>query len=315
MKPFIVVSDGFDKSLFNQLVSIADLEVHPKSKVTPEELEKLLPRINGLVIRSATTVTSDLLEKAPQLKYVIRAGEGTDNIDKVACQKKGVKVSNTPGSNSNSAAEQAIALMMTVLRKTAFAHASIKAGKWEKALFNGNELWKKTVGFVGFGKIAQIVAQRISGFEPRVLFYDPVVKQSSLSYAKQAATLDEVFKNSDIVTIHVPLAPKTKDLVNQTYLEMMKPDAILINCARGGIVNEDDLYVHLKEKNIKGAGFDVFKDEPLPANSKLLSLDNLVMTPHLGASTDEAQLRVGEMAMHQLQEFFLKNNLLNEVRA
>src|SRR3989339_917047 len=194
MKPFIVVSDGFDKNLFNALTSSQDLQVHPKSKITKEELEKLLPQINGLVIRSATTVTSELLEKAPHLKLVIRAGEGTDNIDKVACQKKGVKVANTPGSNSNSAAEHTIALMMTVLRKTAFAHASTKAGKWEKELFGGNELWKKTVGFVGFGKIAQIVAKRISGFEPKVLFYDPVTEISELSYARKVDSLDELFK-------------------------------------------------------------------------------------------------------------------------
>lgn len=316
MKPFIVVSDGFDKNLFNQLVASEELNVHPKSKITPEELDKLLPEVNGLIIRSATKVTKELLEKAPNLKLVIRAGAGTDNIDKLACQEKGVKVENTPGANSNSAAEHAIAMMMTVLRKTAYAHSSMKEGKWEKALFTGNELWKKKVGFVGFGRIAELAAKRISGFEPEVSFYDPFVESSELEYVSKAETLEEIFQNSDIITLHLPLMEKTKNLITKKYLEMMKPNAILINCARGGIVNEDDLFMILSEGKIRGAGFDVFSSEPLEEHSKLLGLDNLVMTPHLGASTEEAQIRVGEMAVVQIKEFFLNDgNVINEVRA
>lgn len=313
-KPLIVMADGFDKNLFAEFQKDDTFEVHPEPKITQEQLKELLPKISGLVIRSATTVNADLLEMATNLKYVIRAGEGTDNIDKALCQKKGVAVSNTPGANSNSAAEHAVSLMMTVLRKTAFANASMQAGKWEKAKFSGNELWKKTVGFVGFGRIGQIAAQRISGFEPNVLFYDPIVETCDLSYAKKAE-LKEVFEKSDIITIHVPLLDATRNLVTNELLSLMKPDAILINAARGGIVKEDDLYETLKAGKIRGAGFDVFAEEPLPENSNLRKLDNLVLTPHLGASTGEAQVRVGEMAVHQLQEFFKNNNLLNEVKA
>ena len=316
MKHFIVVSDGFDKKLFNQLLEIEDFEVHPKSKITQEELQKLLPKINGLVIRSATKVTPELLKQAPNLKYVIRAGAGTDNIDKKACAEYGVKVSNTPGANSNSAAEHAVALMMTVLRNTAYAHSSMKNGKWEKAKFTGNELWKKTVGFVGFGRIAEIAAKRIAGFEPKVLFFDPFVEKSELAYASKVESIDDIFKKSDIVTLHLPLMDATKNLITTELLNMMKHDAIFINCARGGIVNEDDLYVHLSEEKIRGAGFDVFAEEPLKENSKLLALDNIVLTPHLGASTEEAQVRVGEMAVVQLKEYFCNDgNLLNEVTA
>lgn len=313
MKPFIVVSDGFDAPLFDELKKCDALEVHPKSKVTQDELKALLPKINGLIIRSATKVDAALLELAPNLKLVIRAGEGTDNIDKVACQAKGVKVANTPGANSNSAAEHAIAIMFTLLRKTAFAHASTKAGKWEKSAFEGNEVWKKKIGFVGFGKIGQIVAKRLSGFEPEVFFYDPMIETSPLG--KKAADMKEIFSKCDIITMHLPLIPATKGIVNKDLLGLMKKDAVLINASRGGIVNEEDLYTTLKEKKILGAAFDVFADEPLKAESKLFELDNLVMTPHLGASTCEAQFRVGEMAVHQIKEFFLNNNMMNEVKA
>lgn len=314
MKPFIVVPDGFDKSLFEELKKNSNLEVHPTSKISQEELKTLLPKVNGLIIRSATTVNAELLELAPNLKIVIRAGEGTDNIDKNLCAQKGVKVANTPGANNNSAAEQAVALMMSCLRNTPFANKTMHEGKWEKNALTGLELWKKKVGIVGFGRIGQIVAKRISGFEPEVLFFDPVMEKSDLPNTRKVADLKEIFSTCDIVTIHTPLLPQTKGMVTGELLNLMKKDAILINAARGGIVDEEALYTLLKDKKIRGAGFDVFATEPLPADSKLIELDNLIMSPHVGASTEEAQFRVGEMAVHQINEFFVNNNLLNEVK-
>jgi D-3-phosphoglycerate dehydrogenase len=314
MKPFIVVPDGFDKTLFEELKKSNELEVHPTSKVSQEELKTLLPKVNGLIIRSATTVNAELLSLAPNLKIVIRAGEGTDNIDKNLCGQKGVKVANTPGANNNSAAEQAIALMMSCLRNTPFADKTMHEGKWEKNALTGLELWKKKVGVVGFGRIGQIVTKRISGFEPEVLFFDPIIEKSEFSFAKKAKDLAEIFSICDIITIHTPLLPQTKGMITGELLGMMKKDAILVNCARGGIVDEDALYTILKEKKIRCAGFDVFATEPLPADSKLLELNNLIMSPHVGASTEEAQFRVGEMAVHQIKEFFINNNLLNEVK-
>jgi len=313
-KPFILISDGFDKELFTEFRNSNDFEVYPESKVSPEKLKELLPKISGLIVRSATTVNKDLVDQAPNLKYVIRAGEGVDNIDVKYCESKGIKVSNTPGANSNSAAEHAIALMMTVLRKTAVAHESMKRGEWEKSKFSGNELAGKTVGFVGIGRIGQIVAKRISGFEPKVLFFDPMIEKLDLAYAKKA-TLDEVFSQSDIITIHSPLLPTTKNMIGKELLCKMKKSAILINAARGGIVNESDLYDCLKNHTLRGAGLDVFENEPLKKDHQLSTLDNVVLTPHLGASTEEAQVRVGEMALYQMHEFFLKNNLLNQVKA
>ncbi len=314
MKPFIVVPDGFDKALFEELKKSTELEVHPTSKVSQEELKALLPRIDGLIIRSATTVNAELLEVALKLKIVIRAGEGTDNIDKTLCAARGVKVANTPGANNNSAAEQAIALMMSCLRNTPLADKTMHEGKWEKNALTGLELWKKKVGVVGFGRIGQIVTKRISGFEPEVLFFDPMVEKSEFSFAKKATDLAEIFSTCDIITIHTPLMPATKGMITKELLSMMKKDAILINAARGGIVDEEALYDILREKKIRCAGFDVFATEPLPANSKLLELSNLIMSPHVGASTEEAQFRVGEMAVHQIREFFVNSNLLNEVK-
>lgn len=315
MNPFIVVPDGFDKSLFEELKKIPNLNVHPTSKVSQDELKALLPKVDGLIIRSATTINKDLLDLALQLKIVIRAGEGTDNIDKALCAEREVKVANTPGANNNSAAEQAVALMMTVLRNTALADATMKAGKWEKNSLTGLELWKKKVGIVGFGRIGQIVAKRISGFEPEILFFDPVLMSSDLPNTKKVNDLKEIFSTCDIITLHTPLMPQTKGMITAELLNLMKKDAILINASRGGIVDEEALYSILKEKKIRGAGFDVFAIEPLPADSKLLELSNLVMSPHVGASTEEAQFRVGEMAVYQINEFFKNNNLLNEVKA
>jgi len=314
-KPFIVFSDGSDKEVFDAISKNPNLEVYNKPKMSQDELKTLLPKVNGLVIRSATKVTKELIDAAPNLKYVVRAGEGTDNIDKVYCKEKGIKVSNTPGANNNSAAEHAVALLLTVLRKTAQADASMKKGEWNKDAFTGNELTNKTVGIMGFGRIGQIVAKRISGFEPKVLFFDPLVHQSQVNWATKVNTLEDLFSQSDIGTIHTPLIDATKGVVNGNLLSKMKPHAILINCARGKIVNENDLYETLKGKKIKGAGFDVFATEPLEADSKLKELDNIVLTPHLGGSTEEAQFRVGEMAAHQIVEFFTNDNLLNEVKA
>lgn len=315
MKPFILVCDGMDKSVFNELCQIETLEVHNKAKNTQEEIKELLPKATALIIRSATKVNAEILELAPNLKYVIRAGEGTDNIDKVLCQEKGVKVSNTPGANNNSAAEHAIALMMTVLRNTATSHKKMSEGGWDKSLYTGIELTNKKVGVVGFGRIGQIVAKRIAGFEPSVLFFDPFLEKSDIPYAQKAKDLEEVFSSCDIITLHTPYMEATKNMVGEKLLGLMKSNAILINASRGGIVDEAALIDTLKNNKIRGAGFDVFATEPLEQDSPLRSLENLIMTPHLGASTEEAQLRVGQMAVNQICEFFNNNNLLNEVKA
>lgn len=315
MKPFIVVCDGMDKKVFETLQSVGEFDVHPEPKNSQDTIKELLPKASALVIRSATTITPETLEMAPNLKLVIRAGEGTDNIDKKACEAKGVKVANTPGANNNSAAEHAVALMMTVLRNTAAANSTMKNGGWDKNKYTGLELSNKKVGIVGFGRIGQIVAKRLQGFEPEVLFFDPFIEKSDLPYAKKASDLKEIFSTCDVITLHTPLMDKTKGMVNSELLNLMQPNSVIVNASRGGIVDEEALLQVLKDKKIRGAGFDVFATEPLEENSELRKLDNIVLTPHLGASTEEAQLRVGEMSVHQLKEFLLNDNLLNEVKA
>ena len=315
MKPFVVVSDGFDKELFEKFKKDDQFEVHPEPKISQEKLKELLPKVEGLVIRSATTVSEEFLKDAPKLKYVIRAGEGTDNIDKLACEARGIKVSNTPGANNNSAAEHAIALMMSVLRRTAHAHQTMSSGGWDKNKFTGVELSEKKIGIVGFGRIGQIVARRLQGFEPEILFYDPFVEGSELPKTKKCDDLEILFKTCDVVTIHVPKNEKTKNMITKDQLSKMPSKSILINASRGGIVNESDLTDILGEEKIRGAGLDVYEKEPLNENSYLRELPNVVLTPHLGASTEEAQKRVGGMVIEQLESYLLKDKLLNEVKA
>ncbi len=311
MKPFVIVCDGMDNGLFDKLCSSSDFNVHKANKVKRDELIKIISSAHALIIRSATIVDDELLKHAKELKYIIRAGEGTDNIDKDICKKRDIKISNTPGANSNSAAEHAIALMFTIMRKTAFAHNTMTKGGWDKSKFTGVELANKTVGIMGFGKIGKTVAKRLSGFDTKILFYDPVVKEDKA--ATKVSELSLLFKQSDIITIHAPCIEQTQNAVDAEILSNMKETAFLINASRGGIVDEQALYKALKQNKIAGAALDVYGREPLDKNSALRELPNLVLTPHLGAATYDAQLRVGEMAILQLREFFINNNLINEV--
>ena len=313
MKPFIVVTDGMNSKVFSRLLELDGIEVYPQSKVSSDELKRLLPRVHGLIIRSATSITKDFLEEAPLLRYIVRAGEGVDNIDKKSCHAKGVKISNTPGANNNSAAEHAIALMFTLLRRTAWADASMKAGHWDKSKFVGAEMWKKKIGIVGIGKIGGIIAQRLSAFDVTVNYYDPYRDSFPASNVDKIESLEELFSSCDIITLHLLLNRETRGMISQKLLSLMQPHAILINAARGGLVDESALMKQLQDNKIGGAALDVYETEPLPAESPLRKLPNLVLTPHLGASTFEAQYRVGEMAVHQIREFFLNENLLNEV--
>ena len=313
MKPFVVVADGMHPDVFSPFVESEQLHIHPQCPLSPQELEELLPRLEGLIIRSKTQVTRELLGKTPLLKYVVRAGEGTDNIDKIACQKQGVVVANTPGANNNSAAEHAIALMMTLMRETARADSILKEGGWNKSDFNGREMWKKRIGIVGMGRVGSILAQRLSGFEISTGFYDPFFKGKNPEGFERFRDIRELFSWSDIITLHVPLLEKTKGLVDKNLLSHMRPHALLINASRGGIVDEEALMEHLQDKKMAGAALDVFEREPLPKDSPLRKIPNLVLTPHLGASTDEAQYRVGEAAVHQIKEFFLNKKIINEV--
>lgn len=275
-----------------------DFEVDCIDKVTPEELKKIVNNYAAVIVRSQTQLTKEVIEKAASVKVMGRAGVGVDNIDVEAATRKGIIVMNAPGGNTISTCEHTFAMLLALSRNIPQAHAALAGGVWEKSKFKGVELHNKNLGIIGLGRIGSEVAKRARAFGMNVCTYDPYIseeKAKTLGVTK--VSLEEVIKNCDYITVHLPLTEETKDLISEKELSAMKPTAFLINCARGGVVNEPALAKALKEKRIKGAAVDVFETEPPAADSPLLKLENIVVTPHLGASTDEAQVSVAiEMA-------------------
>jgi len=312
--PKILVSDKLSEEGLKILRSGSGLEVDVKTDLKPEELEKIIPEYDALIIRSNTKVTASLLEKAKKLKIVGRAGIGVDNVDCVAASKHGIIVENTPSGNATTTAEQAIAMMFAVSRMIPQATMSMKEGKWDKKSFVGRELTNKTLGVVGVGNIGKIVAERALGLKMKVLGFDPfLTPEAAAQMGIELTGMDELLKRSDYITIHVPLSEKTKNLINRESFAKMKKGAFLINCARGGIVNEADLLAALDEGKVAGAGLDVFEKEPPPADSPLIKHPRVVCTPHLGASTDEAQLNVALEVAEQIVNYFSTGEVKNAV--
>jgi D-3-phosphoglycerate dehydrogenase / 2-oxoglutarate reductase len=278
-----------------------DFDVDVLLDLSPDELLEKIGEYDGLIIRSATQVTADVIERADNLKAIGRAGIGVDNIDIEAATKRGVIVANAPESNTVAAAEHTLGLMLAAARRIPAADASLKNGEWKRSAFKGVEVREKTLGLVGLGHVGAIVARGAIGMGMRVLAYDPYVSEDRMRSmnVERAETTDEVFESADFVSLHVPRTPQTVGLVNAETLGKMKPTAYLINVARGGIVDEAALYEALKNGVIGGAALDVFAEEPT-TESPIFSLPNVVVTPHLGASTAEAQDRAGITAAEQV---------------
>jgi D-3-phosphoglycerate dehydrogenase / 2-oxoglutarate reductase len=266
-----------------------------------EELLAEIGGYDGLIIRSATSVTAEVLERAGNLKAIGRAGIGVDNIDVEAATKHGVLVANAPESNTVAAAEHTLALMLAAARRIPAADNSLRGGEWNRSAFKGVEVAEKTLGLVGLGHVGTIVARGAVGMGMRVLAYDPYVSEERMRSmnVERAESLDAILEHSDFVSLHVPRTPQTAGMMDAGALEKMKPSAYLINVARGGIVDEVALYNALKEGTIAGAALDVFAQEPT-TDSPLFALPNVVVTPHLGASTAEAQDRAGITAAEQV---------------
>lgn len=263
-----------------------------KYNLEKEELKKIIKDYDAIVIRSQTKLTQDVIEASENLKFIGRAGVGTDNIDKQSATKKGIIVMNAPGGNTVSTCEHAFTLMLSVARKIPFAYNSLKSKEWKRSQFKGVELNSKTLGIIGLGRIGKEVAKRALAFGMEVLTFDPFIsREVADALGVRVVELDELLEKSDFITVHTPLTDETRNMISKKELGMMKPTVFLVNCARGGIVDEEALYEALKEKKISGAALDVFAEEP-PLDSKLLELDNIVVTPHLGASTEEAQVNV-----------------------
>jgi D-3-phosphoglycerate dehydrogenase len=271
--------------------------------------EEKLGHCDVLFIRTYTKVDRNLLDRAGNLKAIIRAGVGLDNIDMEECRKRNVKVYHSPGSNSNAVASHTVALIFAVLRKIAKADRHVRDGKWNREEFLSHELDDRTIGIIGFGAIGRLVAKKLSGFDVRFLAYDPYLSREQVEEAEEArgrvkkiGDIHGLIRESDIMTIHVPLMPETRHLIGERELGMMKPHAILVNTSRGGVIDEKALVKCLKGERIYGAGLDVFEEEPLK-NSELMSLHNVVLTPHTASMTDRAQRNMSVQAV----ESFLKD--------
>jgi D-3-phosphoglycerate dehydrogenase len=314
-KPRILVTDGLNaKGL--AVLSEGGLEPVEKKGLKEDELCAVIGDYEGLIVRSATKVTPKVIAAAGKLRIIGRAGAGVDNINLEAATQAGVVVENTPFGNIVSAAEHAVALLFAVARNINRADAGMRKGEWPKKQLTGVELTGKTIGIVGLGKAGSIVARVARALEMEILIYDPfVTEQKAKDAGAEKVELDELLAKSDFVSLHTPLTAETRDLFNKDVLAKMKKGARLVNAARGGIVVEEDLLEALANGSLAGAGFDVFGKEPLPDDSPLRSVENLVLTPHLGASTAEAQERVAEDIAKQFVEFFRDGVIRNAVNA
>jgi D-3-phosphoglycerate dehydrogenase len=287
-----------------QIFKDQGFEVEVKTGLKPEELKAAIKGVDGLVIRSATQVNADLLAAADSLKVVGRAGTGLDNVDIPAATAKGVIVMNTPGQNSNAAAELAMGHIFALARHIARGHRGIKEGKWEKKQLRGRELKGKTLGILGLGNIGRILAELGHGVKMNVIGYDPYFDAAEIkARGAEPVSLDELLARSDFLSIHVPKTKETGGLFNATNIAKMKDGAYLINCARGGIVDEAALCDALTSGKLAGAALDVFEKEPLPADSRIMYADDVVCTPHLGANTHEAQINVAVAVAQQMSKF------------
>jgi D-3-phosphoglycerate dehydrogenase / 2-oxoglutarate reductase len=290
-----------------------DVDFQPALGKDKEKLAAIIGNYDGLAIRSATKVTAKILEQAKNLKVIGRAGIGVDNVDIPAATARGIIVMNTPFGNSITTAEHAISLMLALARQIPEADASTRAGKWEKNKFMGVEMFGKTLGVIGCGNIGSIVADRALGLKMKVIAYDPFLSADrATNLGVEKVELEELFKRADFITLHTPLTDKTRNIINATAIKTMKKGVRIVNCARGGLVDEAALYEALKGGQVAGAAFDVFVTEPATENP-LFGLPNVVCTPHLGASTSEAQENVALQIAEQMADYLLRGAIANAI--
>ena len=298
----VLACDKVDAAAIARIRS-AGHEVVEGNALKGDDLVAALAGVQGLLVRGATKVTADVFPAAPSLKVVVRAGTGLDNVDQVAAKKHGVQVRNTPNANSVSVAELVFGMLIAIERHLLPASNDLKRGVWEKSKYQGRELSGRTLGLLGFGRIGREVATRARAFDMTVIEHDPRHRAGGegFDWVKHVER-DVLFRSADVLSLHVPLADNTRDSIGEREFALMKPDALLINASRGGVVNEDALVEALKSGKLRGAAIDVFMQEPAPAEHPLLSLANVLPLPHLGASTAEAQRRAGIEAAEILLE-------------
>jgi D-3-phosphoglycerate dehydrogenase / 2-oxoglutarate reductase len=300
-KPVVLIAEELSPATVGVLGSDFDIR-HCNGANRDELLAALKSGVDAVLIRSATKMDAEAISTATGLRVIARAGVGLDNVDIPAATAAKVMVINAPTSNIVSAAELAIALMMASARNISPAHSSLRAGKWARSKFSGTEMFEKTLGIVGFGKIGQLVAHRMKAFGMNVIAYDPYLSAEKVStLGVKLVELDELLKNSDFITIHLPKTKETINLIGEEALSKVKPSVHIVNAARGGVLDEAALYKAITEGRVAGAGIDVYATEPC-TDSPLFSLDQVVATPHLGASTEEAQERAGIDVAHSVRK-------------
>ncbi len=310
----VLVADDLSQRGIQILQACPKISVDVKVGMKPPELLDAIGAYHGLIVRSATKVNAEVLLAARNLRIVGRAGIGVDNIDVKAASRRGVIVENTPSGNATTAAEHALCLLLSMVRFVPQATASMKAGKWEKKKFQGVEVADKTLGIIGLGNIGRIVAGRARGLAMKVIAYDPFIgKQEAERLGVEMVTLDELYARADFVTVHTPLTPETRGLIGREALAKMKTGVYLVNAARGGIVDEDALLAALEQGKVAGAALDVFVKEPPDPASPLLKHERVICTPHLGASTEEAQEKVAVEVAEQMVAFVERGEVKNSV--
>ena len=310
----VLISDSLSKEAVEILQKEKELTVDVNTKLTPAQLKDIIKNYDALAVRSGTKVTKEIIEAADKLKIIGRAGVGLDNVDVDAASKKGIIVVNTPAGNTISTAEHAFTMMLALSRNIPQADLPMKNGEWERKKFTGHEVYGKTLGIVGLGRIGTEVAKRALSFGMKILAYDPYL---SMERAKvlgiEPADLDTLFKNADYITVHTPLTDQTNHLISDKQFELMRKGVRVINCARGGIVDEGALVRAIESGKVAGAALDVYEDEPPRKDNKLLKLSQVVLTPHLGASTEEAQTNVAIEVASTVRDYLMSGCIRNAV--
>ncbi len=310
----VLVADKLARQGIEILRSFPEIEVEETSALKPAELRERIGPFDALIVRSGTRVTAEVLEASKNLKVIGRAGIGVDNIDVEAATKRGVVVMNTPAGNNITTAEHTISMMLSLARLIPQATASMKAGKWEKGKFTGTEVFNKTLGIVGMGNIGSLVAERALGLKMKVVAYDPFISRDvAQRLGVELASFDEVLARADFLTIHTPLNDETRGMINAQAFTKMKKGVRLINCARGGIVDETALEAAIREGRVAGAALDVFAEEPVPPDHPLLKLEQVICTPHLGAATEEAQINVAVAIARQVANYLTRGVIQDAV--
>ncbi|MFA4988299.1 MAG: phosphoglycerate dehydrogenase [Candidatus Omnitrophota bacterium] len=308
----VLVSDALSEEGLKVFRESGELSVDVKTDLKPEDLKNIIKDYDALVVRSATKVTGEIIQAADKLKVVGRAGVGLDNVDLEAATQKGVIVMNTPAGNTISTAEHTFSMILALSRNIPQASSSTKKGEWKRSKFMGVELYGKTLGIAGFGRIGSEVAKRALSFGMRSLAYDPFLSaEVAESLGVEIAELDKVLREADYITVHTPLTKETRHMISDKEFALMKKGVRVINCARGGIIDEAALIKALKESKVAGAAMDVFEKEPLSPDNELLKMDNVITTPHLGASTEEAQVNVAIEVAEIVRDALLGKGIRN----